>query len=403
MGGTPANGQTYTARVGNATNGRTVTYTATGADTNATIAAGLQALLALSAFPEFQEVTWTVASAVVTGTGPSTGVPFTLSASASGTGTLTAATATAASSPYHWSVAANWKENSVPATGDDVVIDEGPAIRYGLDQSAVTLASLRITPNWPDGGEVGLPASTSPGDPAGGYPEYRDQRLKVSATVVEVETGSRRVRLDLGSNASTVTVNGTGSPAAGETAVDLIGVHADNVLRVNKGSVGVAAVAGDVSTFDSVAVAYRDQQAGDAAVRLGRGLTLDTLTQSGGTVALDCGATTVERSGGTLTRTGSGTLGTVRNRGGLLRDEGTGTITLLENSATYERRGLAPLTVTDCTLFAGSVTDDQQGTITWTNAVEFFECHPAGPASNPGPRPAYFLFGTHKKVTPEAI
>lgn len=85
VGGTAAAGQQYAVTI----NGKSVPYSASNTDTNSTIAAALQALLAACTIPEFQEVTWTAVNAVITGTAANPGVPFTQTSSATGTGTLT--------------------------------------------------------------------------------------------------------------------------------------------------------------------------------------------------------------------------------------------------------------------------------------------------------------------------
>lgn len=85
VGGTPASGQQYAVTI----NGKSVTYTATGGDTNITIATALQLLLAASAIDEFNDATWTNPSnAVILGTSRTAGQPFTSTSSATGTGTL---------------------------------------------------------------------------------------------------------------------------------------------------------------------------------------------------------------------------------------------------------------------------------------------------------------------------
>ncbi len=90
VGGTPALSQIYTVTVGSGTNVVSVSYTASGTDTNTSIAAALQALLAASLLPQLQDIIWTNPSAgVVVGTAATAGVPFTQTSSASGTGTLT--------------------------------------------------------------------------------------------------------------------------------------------------------------------------------------------------------------------------------------------------------------------------------------------------------------------------
>lgn len=400
---TPASvsvGSTFTVTI----NEKGVTFTATAA-TVANVTAGLAAALSASPYPEFQEITWADGTTVITATGPDTGAPFTLAAAAGGTGTptLTPATATSPTGPNWWSAADNWKEGAVPATGDDVSVDEGPSILYGIDQNAVTLASLRVTPNFPLTSSVGLPRHTNPQNPDQGYPEYRPQRLKIGATVVQIETVSGRVRLDLDTDASTVTVNGTGQPPApGEWPLDLVGVNTGTAVRVNRGTVGLAPNAGDAMTVGTLKVAFRDQRDGDATVEMGSGLTVNTsVEQSGGTVTLRTAVPTYTKEGGTLTREGSGTLTAMLNRIGEFVDAGTGTITALTQGGTYRRVGLAPLTVTDCTLLGGSVTRDSLGVVTWTNPVELFECSLSGGADDDTPPQgvAFFDVGRHRKLT----
>lgn len=394
--GTVSVGSTFTVEI----NERAVTVTA-ATTVVADVTALLVAALTAAAYPEFEEVTWTDSTTHVTATGPDDGTPFTLTLTAGGTGSPTFgdATTTSPSGPNWWDAAANWRENSVPVSSDDVTIDEGPDILFGLDQSAVDLASLSITDNFT--GEIGRPRSTNLADPDAGYPEYRDQRLKIGATVVTISSPSRRLRLDLDTTQTAVTVNDTGAAAsAGEHALDLVGAHASNVLRVNRGDVGVAPYAGDTATFPTITVAFRTQRDGDADVTLGAGLTVTSVEQSGGAVELNCAVTTYTKEGGSLERFGTGTVGTLYNRVGECRDAGTGTITTLHQAGTYVRQGLAPLTVTTATVYGGSVTRDPLGKVTWTNPVNLSECSLSGGPDDaqPAAAVAYFDVGRHRKL-----
>jgi hypothetical protein len=394
-----SSGSTFTVTIDTAA----VTVTATAA-TVANVTALLAAALQNSEDQRFQDITWEDETTLVRATGPANGAPFTVTLSAGGTGSpaFNQATPTAASGPNHWAVAANWRENAVPAAADDVIIDEGPSILYGLDQNAVDLTSLLVGPNYPADSEIGLPRSTDPIDPDGGYPQYLPQRLKIGATTVTVNSQSRRMRFDFDTTATTITVLNTGQAAnAGETALDIIGTHANNVLRVIRGHVGVAAVAGDTAQFSAIRLAYRGEVTSDVRLTLGSGLTLATLEQTGGEVELYCAVTTYTKENGRCVRYGTGTITTLYNRLGEFEDAGTGTITTLWQGGDYTRVGLAALTVTSAFLLADGSTDDQAGVIVWTNAVEFHECSPA-----PGPRSLiptsaihYFCFGRHKKIT----
>ena len=368
-------------------------------------------------YPEFAEITASSASPVLTFTADTSGKPFTATLTPlesnggaadaqtiEGGGSATTGTAaTACAGPNFWSLAGNWKEGAVPVNSDDVVIDEGPSILYGTDQNAVTVATLRVGPNFPSTSEIGLPWNTSPSNPANGYPEYRQARLKIGATVCEIETTSRRVRLDLTPANTTVIVHETGQPqTAGEDGLDLAVHHASAAVHVEKGSVGVNALAGDTGTVADLNVSYRTSVGSDARVRGGRGLTLTNLDQSGGNVVIENGATTITKTDGTLTVT-AGAVTTLNNRGGTVNYDGAGTITTLNNKGRFLRRGLRAVTITTTTLYAGSRTEDPLGTATWTNPPNFYECRLPGGPEDQGAAVAWATVGVHKKLTVAAI
>lgn len=374
----------------------------------------IQALVA-SDYLEFKDFTATSSSGTLTLTGSTAGKPFvaTLTPLESnggaadtqtieGAGTATTGTAaTACSSPNHWSIAANWVENAVPVNADDVVIDRGPSIKYGLAQSAVTVATLKILPSWLATSELGLPSNTSPQAPESGYPEYRDQRLAIGATIVDVETQSRRVRLDVSVASSTITVRDTGQPAtANEDALD-VKMAATAAAHFLKGFIGLNAQIGDTGTVADVNVSYRSSPASDVRLRCGPGLTCTNLDMAGGQVWLKNGAVTITKGDGVLSLEGAVT--TLKNRGGVLYLDGTGTITLLENGGVVERRGLAAITLTTLRLFAGSRGNAGEAPVVYTNDVEWYESRlPAGPDDR-GADVAYWNFGRHKALTPAAV
>ncbi len=391
-------GSTFTVTI----NRKAVTYTATAA-TVANAVAGIADACASMTEPEFAELSFEDSTTVVTVTGPADGRPFTLTLSAGGTGspTFTQTTTTSPSGPNWFNVAANWSENSVPASTDDVFFDGGPSCLYGLDNNTITLASLTVTPNFPEGSEIGLPRTN--GTNANGYPEYRDQRLRIGATVCQIDTASRRIRLDLDTDQTALTVFNTGSPNEGDVAaLDVIGTNSSSTANILKGSVAIAGLAGETAQFASVRVAVRTQREGDANVLLGSGLTVATVEQTGGAVDLRCAVTTYTKENGSANRQGTGAIATLNNRGGAFNDFGTGTITTLNQSGEYVRGGLAGLTVTNTNLYGGGATTDEAGVVTWTNAVQFVECSPAGAAGDTD-RPASavhaFNFGRHRKIT----
>lgn len=366
-------------------------------------------------YPEFKEMTASSTSPILYLTGATAGKPFTVTIVTTesnggtadsqtiegGTSATTGTSVTACSSPNHWSLAANWIEGVVPTTGDDVVIDRGPSIKYGIDQNGVTLATLKILPSFLSTSEIGLPSNMNPSAPESGYPEYRDQRLKIGATAVDIETQSRRIRLDLSPANTTVVIRGTGQPvSANEKAIDLKATTTANVF-IQKGSVGVNALPGDTGTIADLNVSYRQSVESDSLVECGTGCTVTNLDQSGGLVGLKNGAGTVTKSAGTITIEGAVT--TLKNRGGVCYLDGTGTITLLENGGECWRRGFQAITITTLRLFAGSRGGAGEAPVTYTNDVEWYECRlPSGPDDR-GADVAYWSFGRHKALTPAAV
>lgn len=364
-------------------------------------------------YPEFAEITASASTTTLTLTGDEAGKPFTATLTPleanggtadsqtveGGTSATTGTASTACTGPNYWNVAANWLENSVPVTGDDVTIDQGPSILYGLDQNAVTLATLTVGTGFPSTSEIGLPSQTNPSNPSSGYPEYRDQRLKIGATVVSVETGSPRVRLDLSPASTTVTVRNTGQPQTGdEDALDLKLTTTAN-LHVLKGNVGVNNRPGDTGTVADLNVSYRTSQSSDSRVRCGAGCTTTNLDMSGGDVLLQNGAATVVKNGGTLTLQ-AGAVTTLTNRAGDVYHDGAGTITTLNNLGRFVRRGFRSGTVTNANLYARSSTDDRNGTITWTNPPQLVQCRLAASPDDRGEDVAYVCFGPNRTLTP---
>lgn len=394
VGGTVAAGSTFEMEI----NTRKITVTATGASTSDAATLWATALTEnANDYGEFGEITWEASGAVVTATGPANGAPFTATATAGGSGTpsVTPATVTAGTGPNYWTNADNWDTGSVPVTADAVTVNGGPSILYGLANSAVQLASLTVGPLFT--GEIGLPATSD-----GGYVEYRPTRLAVGATLASIDTPSGRIRLNLGNDPAAVTVLDTGRAGPGEFALDILANDAATTVVVNRGQVGIAAGAGEVSVVASVRTAFRDRRDSDATVELGAGLTVTTVEQTGGEVALRCAATTVTREGGALVRYGTGAITTLDNRGGAVDDYGTGTITTLNQAGRYTRRGLAALTITNANLYAGGETNDRSGVVTWTNAVEYVKCGPPSAPSdteNQPPAVHHFNFGYARKIT----
>ncbi len=369
-GGSGTPGSTYAVTINN----KTVEYTEGAAETDDTVAAGLQALLEAATYPEFQEVTWTVDGDTITATSATEGVPFTATESSSG-GSLTKTSVTAATGPEWYDNIQNWSLGAVPVNGDDVVIaGSAQNIRHGLAQSAVTLASLTIDSTFT--GQIGNP-TWNPSL----YYEYRATYLQTSASLVFVGSpsggGSGLIRLSLGSNAANVTVYSTGSRVNDGTlpCLTLRGSHASNVLNMQSGDVGVAYEAGETASFPSVLVGYLNQASSDVQLKFGSGATLTTVGMSGGDVQAQTNVTTVTMDGGTFTLRGSATVTTLTCRGGTFFHQSSGTITTAVVGGTLDfGRDRRARTVTNTTVLEGGTLLDPAKTVTFTNPILLSQC-----------------------------
>lgn len=298
-----------------------------------TTAANLQAALEASTNPYFVNIDWTVTTDTITATAGAAGNPHTITSSVSGgTGTIGAVTnVTASSGPNDWDVARNWDTGTVPVSTDDVIIESGSApITHGLDQSAVTLASLTIKLTYT--GRIGLleKGFTQSSDGAtftALKDEYKDQYLQIGATVLSIgenfsgrpQTGSTMIKIDLGSVLSAVTVHETANSSF-ETnlpAVQLLGTNASNTLQVRSGraGVGIAVHGFEVSTFSDIDIGS-DMNSG--GVELGPGVTLTNWSNKSGAHFINAAATITLISivGGTVTTEGDYTVTLVESSGG---------------------------------------------------------------------------------------
>jgi hypothetical protein len=343
-GGTPT---TYKITIG----GVTVSQIGTGGTTTTT-ATALTAALVASTHPYFTAVTWTSSSNVITATATIAGVPFVATSSVtSGTGTIGAyAVVTASSGPSDWSTAANWSTGAVPVNSDDVVISDSTLnISFGLNQSGVTLNSLRIAQSFT--GLLGLNRSVFTTSADGStnntlYTEYQPLYLQVglsgSQLVVIGESnstsgstlaGARRIMLDLGSSAGTVEIQNTASSAA-ETSRPAVRIKCNNAslncfVRSAPGGFGIAIDQnGETSVLGKMEIT---DTTGVSKVVSGLGTTLTTWEQYSGTNKLQAGATvtTVNVKAGTLQIEGSFATTTLNLYAGTLKTNSTGTITTM--------------------------------------------------------------------------
>jgi hypothetical protein len=296
--------------------------------------------------PQFAELTATVSGSVVTITANTAGVPHTISAteSTAGSGTATGAHAITATGPNYWDNADNWAAGSVPVSTDAVRIDRPVSILYGLDQNAVTLASLTIGERFTGSSAyIGLPFRN-----ANGYEEYRETYLKISATALTIRGASGRCKINVGTaqTAADIFTSGTANET-GRAAIQFLGTHASNVLNVFGGTVGVADNDGEAATVATLRVT-------GGTVSCGTGATLTTVVKTGGTLTVRSSTTTLTNNAGTLNIYG-GTQTLVHHMVGTLTVDGTTTITTLRQGGGTVTSG-PNVTLTTVDKFAGTLT-----------------------------------------------
>ena len=306
----------------------TSTYTVTIGDYNvsvlgdtdtATTAANLVTALLASTHPYFAAVTWSVPSgSTVRGTADIAGAPFSATLSVSGgTGAVTDfSTTTACTGPHHADAVDNWAGGALPTGSDDIVIDAGGSILYGL--TAISATALgRATVRQSYTGLIGLEASAFATSLDGATtdssaPEYRATYLELTADEIVIgehsgpgtPSGSARVCIEQKkAGTSVLDVQNTASTALNaRPAVRYLASHAsaDIIITAAPAGVGVAVEPAETATIGDVIVS--DDTTG-SAVYVGAGTTLTTYLQHGGLNMLAAAATvtSVTVRGGELT------------------------------------------------------------------------------------------------------
>ncbi len=275
-----------------------------------------------------------------------------------------------------WDTAGNWLEEAVPAGGDEVyvrarVLVDGTTtdedITEGLDQSAVRLAALHVEQSYR--GKIGTAVAP----------------LQIAAAQVDIgehygfttPTGSPRVNLDLvhieSEDGPVVTVHNTAGRAEESdlAPVRLLAHDSDAVLYVRKGIVGVGML-GEAAQFAAIHQSYVSAVETDAVVVVGPNVAVATIDRVGGSMTLQCGATTVQNAAGDLLTVGAGAIGTLTVDGGTVVSNSSGTVTTLNaNGGTADfTRSRAARTVTTPKIRAGATIKFDPAVVTFTNKVE---------------------------------
>jgi hypothetical protein len=287
---------------------------------------------------------------------------------------VTVTNETMATGPNFWSNADNWSGAAVPVNSDDVIIEDTDVpILYGLAQSAVTLASLKIKPTYR--GFIGLPERNG----NGGYNEYRATYLAISATTIDIDAPNvTRIKIDTGSVQTAITCLATGfSQDEGLPAFLWKGTNASNACNIYAGSFGPAVLAGEVATLLTLKQGHAGDPERDTDVLLGISVTLGTYTKDGGTATVHCGMTTFTQTvGETLFTDAAGAITTANIRGGLVLDASEGTWTTLNVSqgAGYDAsRTTKAKTIADTNVYTeGTLFRDPHKRVTFTNDIQWF-------------------------------
>jgi len=395
---TPANvgiADTFTLTL----NGKAVNFVAT-TEVVADVTAGLTAAWLASTEPEHLTLTPSDQTTYMDLTAKTAGRPHEVTPTetdgdASDDQTLTKAEVTANQSPYDWNCIYNWTDDDTPDAADDVVLENSTShVYYGLDQSAITVATLTVKQSHT--GHVGLPEWNDTYD----FTEFLATYLAIGATVCTIGegdgTGSGRIKLDFGAVQTAVTVHNSGSRADSELpAIMLKGTHAANTLTVHRGDVGVAVLAGETAVIATLTMDYVTNLESDAKVVCGSGATLTTIVKSGGILAIESNVVTVTNSGGTATIKGTATVTTLNVEGGTVYCNSNGTITNLYVLGHVDfSRDMRALTVTNCYLYKGGKISDPHKRVTWTNGIDLVKCRI---------KDVELDLGSHITVTPSAI
>jgi len=282
----------------------------------------------------------------------------------------------------------------LPQDGDEVVITAPGggthyAITAGLDQSGVTLGSLRIDQSYEGSGigtaaaylrigatDVVIGADYADSDGQGSQRVKLDlgtaaAYLRIGATDVVIGAdyadsdgqGSQRVKLDLGAAATTVQILDSavqGNPAS-QKPIQLLMNNGASKVFARRGNFSIAAEHGETATLGVLDIGYTSNQQSDVSCLIGDGVTLNTtgdeLEMEGGEVVCLASVTTATVRGGRLTTEGGGTIGTLEVHGGTVVSNSTGTVTLINargGEVSFER-SRAERTVTTLKVWSGAV------------------------------------------------
>jgi len=292
--------QTYSVTI----NSKSITYTAGGGDTVASVLAGILAAwtsVSVPPPPEFSELTPVIVSTTIVATGNLAGRPSTISVSTGGGATYAITHTTSATGPNDFTNAQNWSGGSAPANSDTLVFDNGNVdCKYNLG-SSLTGVTVLVSPGF--SGDIGLSFINT--DNQTSYAEYRTTSLTLAGGTVTINSPTiTKANFAFGANTATIRVISTGRRVDTYTPVVLIiGGNGSSEIDISQGDVGVAYYQGTTATFPIINTGYNNSPQTDVILNCGSGCTLTTITQNGGTATIGSNVTTISLgvAGGTLT------------------------------------------------------------------------------------------------------
>ena len=268
----------------------TVTYTNDGSPTTAEIVAGLVAAWNATTHPDAARILATNSAS-------------------------TAVDTTANIGNNDVALARNWSTNAILANTNDLIVEPGDVhLKYGLNQSSVALADVKIA--------KGCKSDF-------GRCEFgRFHYFRMDPDSFDYRGNGSLAMFDIGGAAISPYIESYGSPGVNGRHVVYIKGSAIATLKVARGNVGVAALDADTATVTTILCGLSENLQSDVDMTIGSGVTLTTLTQSGGKCLLKCAATTVNVFPGcTLTTEGTGAITTLNvHAGAKVYLKSTGTI-----------------------------------------------------------------------------
>lgn len=351
-------------------------------------------------YGEWKEVTATASGAVLTLTGNTPGMPFTVTFGDSATsGAMGAATAAQAPTGKNWfNNADNWDTALAGfAAGDTMLFDVvAPAVMYGM---ANTTQNLNVTRTDTYKGDIGLPDINSENSVP--YREYRQVYLSLpltatsgssTQTIGELNSGmsaSGMTRLDFGTNdsaaVSVLVNNAPAKPGNADPLVQLSGGYEVSVT-VSKGGVGIGLNRKGNNT-EIQTLTMLDSSGSSSYVMVGNGISWDSGTKNiylyGGTLVLNdiFESPYFYQYGGTCIlqdETASSFLG-MYLYGGTFRYLKGGNLTPnIYGGATFDMTfATNGITSSDQPqLYSGYRYIDPYGNCTWSNGIDFIDCAP---------------------------